>query len=101
MYCDDRVVSMPLEAMELYSRMMEADGTVEPEAVLVTSMLPACGDTSTLSLRKKIHGYIERKQLTESVGTDRYMQAKSGCLDRARDGFEDMNSSNVVSWKRL
>ncbi|CAH8295262.1 unnamed protein product [Eruca vesicaria subsp. sativa] len=90
--------AMPVEAMELYSRMME------PDAVSITSVLPACGDTSALSLGKKIHGYVERKKLIPNVLVENAlidMYAKCGCLDRARDVFESMKSRDVVSWTAM
>ncbi|CAL9247078.1 unnamed protein product [Arabidopsis halleri] len=94
--------AMPVEAVELYSG-MEADG-FEPDAVSITSVLPACGDTSALSLGKKIHEYIERKKLIpnrllENALIDMY--AKCGCLDRARDVFENMKSRDVVTWTAM
>ncbi|CAG7888498.1 unnamed protein product [Brassica rapa] len=95
--------AMPLEAVELYSRMMEADG-IEPDSVSVTSVLPACGDTSALSLGKKIHGYVERKKLIPNLLVENAlidMYAKCGCLDRARDVFENMKSRDVVSWTAM
>ncbi|ESQ45624.1 hypothetical protein EUTSA_v10010175mg [Eutrema salsugineum] len=94
--------AMPREAVELYS-CMEADG-IEPDAVSITSVLPACGDTSALSLGKKIHGYIERKKLIPNLLLENAlidMYAKCGCLDRARDVFENMKSRDVVSWTAM
>ncbi|CAH8267962.1 unnamed protein product [Arabidopsis lyrata] len=94
--------AMPVEAVELYSG-MEADG-FEPDAVSITSVLPACGDTSALSLGKKIHGYIERKKLIPNLLLENAlidMYAKCGCLDRARDVFENMKSRDVVSWTAM
>ncbi|CAD5325274.1 unnamed protein product [Arabidopsis thaliana] len=94
--------AMPVEAVELYSR-MEADG-FEPDAVSITSVLPACGDTSALSLGKKIHGYIERKKLIPNLLLENAlidMYAKCGCLEKARDVFENMKSRDVVSWTAM
>ncbi|XP_010515259.1 PREDICTED: putative pentatricopeptide repeat-containing protein At3g49142 [Camelina sativa] len=94
--------AMPVEAVELYSR-MEADG-FEPDAVSITSVLPACGDTSALSLGKKIHGYIERKKLIPNLLLENAlidMYAKCGCLDRERDVFENMKSRDIVSWTAM
>nr|VDD50662.1 unnamed protein product [Brassica oleracea] len=95
--------AMPVEALELYSRMMEADG-IEPDSVSITSVLPACGDTSALSLGKKIHEYVQRKKLIPNLLVENAlidMYAKCGCLDRARDVFENMKSRDVVSWTAM
>ncbi|KAL1217276.1 putative pentatricopeptide repeat-containing protein [Cardamine amara subsp. amara] len=94
--------AMPVEAVELYSR-MEADG-FEPDAVSITSVLPACGDTSALSTGKKIHEYINRKKLIPNLLLENAlidMYAKCGCLDRARDVFENMRSRDIVSWTAM
>ncbi|CAA7056023.1 unnamed protein product [Microthlaspi erraticum] len=94
--------AMPVEAVELYSR-MEADG-FEPDAVSITSVLPACGDTSALTLGRRIHGYIERKKLIPNMLLENAlidMYAKCGCLERARDVFEKMKSRDVVSWTAM
>ncbi|CAN8268232.1 unnamed protein product [Cochlearia groenlandica] len=94
--------TMPVEAVELYSR-MEANG-IEPDAVSITSVLPACGDTSALSLGKKIHGYIDKKKLTPNMLLENAlidMYGKCGCLDRARDVFENMKCRDVVSWTAM
>lgn len=94
--------SMSAEAVELFSRMEMAG--VEPDAVTLASVLPACGDLSALSLGKKIHEFIERKRMRpnlvlENALVDAY--ANCGSLKAAREVFDGMNGKDVVSWTSI
>ncbi|KAK9665360.1 hypothetical protein RND81_14G107300 [Saponaria officinalis] len=94
--------SMAAEAVDLYSR-MEANG-IEPDGVTITSILPACGDLSAVSLGRKIHKYVERKRLRPNLSLENAlidMYAKCGCLREARDVFDTMQSRDIVSWTSI
>ncbi|CAL9203871.1 unnamed protein product [Musa hybrid cultivar] len=88
-------------AIELCEKMMAG---VEPDAVTLASVLPACGDLSALSLGKKIHEVIERKRMLpnlvlENALVDAY--ANCGSLEAAREVFDGMNGKDVVSWTSI
>lgn len=94
--------SMYVPAVELYSE-MEAHG-IEPDAVTVASVLPACGDLSALLLGRRIHEYVERKRLRPNLSLENAlidMYAKCGCLDDARKVFDEMVYRDVVSWTSM
>ena len=94
--------SMPGEAMDLFQQ-MEACG-LEPDAVTIASILPACGDLSAVLLGRRIHQYVDSKKfrpnlLLENAFMDMY--AKCGCLGEAREVFHSMEFQDVVSWTSL
>ncbi|OVA01890.1 Pentatricopeptide repeat [Macleaya cordata] len=94
--------SMPAEAVELYSQ-MEVKG-IEPDAVTIASVLPACGDLSALMQGKKIHEYVVRKKLGPNLFLENAlvdMYAKCGCLLDARKVFDGMRNRDVVSWTSM
>ncbi|KAJ8898636.1 hypothetical protein K2173_004620 [Erythroxylum novogranatense] len=91
--------AMPNEAVELYKQ-MEFHG-VEPNAVTITSILPACGDLSAVLLGRRIHEYVKRKKLQPNLLLENAlidMYARCGCLADARAVFDQMLSRDVISW---
>ncbi|WOL09674.1 hypothetical protein Cni_G18427 [Canna indica] len=94
--------SMSAEAVELFLR-SEMEG-VEPDAVTLSSVLPACGDLSALSLGKRIHEFIERRRLRPNLVLENAlmdMYANCGCLKDARELFETMKGKDLVSWTSI
>ncbi|XP_057951103.1 putative pentatricopeptide repeat-containing protein At3g49142 [Malania oleifera] len=94
--------SMPAEAVDLYSR-MEAQG-IDPDAVTLSSVLPACGDLSALLLGRKIHKYVGVKRLRPNLLLENAlvdMYAKCGCLWDAREVFDQMQLRDVASWTSI
>ncbi|KAF5190558.1 Pentatricopeptide repeat [Thalictrum thalictroides] len=94
--------SLPAEAVELFSQ-MKAQG-VEPDSVTIASILPACGDLSALEQGKRIHEYVVRKKLGPNLFLDNAlvdMYAKCGCLQAAREVFDEMQNRDVVSWTSM
>ncbi|KAK9162235.1 hypothetical protein Syun_003137 [Stephania yunnanensis] len=94
--------SMPDKALELFSQ-METNG-IEPDAVTLASVLPACGDLSALTLGRQIHEYVVRKKLCPNLILENAlvdMYAKCGCLRAAREVFDAMKSHDVVSWTSM
>lgn len=94
--------SMSTEAVGLYSQ-MEAQG-IEPDAITIASVLPACGDISAVSLGKGIHRYIELKRLRPNLSIENAlidMYAKCGCLLEARKVFDEMRIRDVISWTSM
>ena len=91
--------SMPGEAINLYLQMEECG--IEPDAVTIASVLPACGDLSALSLGRRMHEYVERKKLRPNLLLENAlvdMYAKCGSLRDAREVFDTMKFQDVVSW---
>ncbi|TXG71076.1 hypothetical protein EZV62_006011 [Acer yangbiense] len=83
--------SMPTEAIDLYSQ-MGVQG-IEPDAISVASVHPACGDLSALLLGRQIHQDVERNKLRPNLLLENAlidMYAKCGSLAEARAVFEGM-----------
>ncbi|XP_041011928.1 putative pentatricopeptide repeat-containing protein At3g49142 [Juglans microcarpa x Juglans regia] len=94
--------SMPEKAVNLYLQMV-AYG-IEPDAVTIASVLPACGDLSALSLGRRMHDYVERKKLRPNLLLENAlvdMYAKCGSLRDAREVFDRMKFRDVVSWTSM
>ncbi|XP_057525667.1 putative pentatricopeptide repeat-containing protein At3g49142 [Amaranthus tricolor] len=94
--------SMAAEAIDIYSR-LEASG-IDPDAVTFTSILPACGDLSAISLGRKIHKLAEKKWLFPNLPVENAlidMYAKCGCLREAREVFDSMRIRDIVSWTSM
>ncbi|XP_042504454.1 putative pentatricopeptide repeat-containing protein At3g49142 [Macadamia integrifolia] len=94
--------SMPAKAVELF-RQMEAND-VEPDAVTIASVLPACGDLSALMQGRKIHEYVVTKRLCPNMFLENAlvdMYANCGCLQDARQVFDGMQRRDVVSWTSM
>ncbi|KAG6519456.1 putative pentatricopeptide repeat-containing protein At3g49142 [Zingiber officinale] len=94
--------SMPREAVDLFSK-MEIAG-IEPDAVTLASILPACGDSSAFTLGRRIHQLIEMKRMRPNLVLENAlmdMYANCGCLKTAREIFDSMNWKDVVSWNSI
>lgn len=94
--------SMPAEAVDMFSH-MKTHG-VDPDSVSIASVLPACGDLSALFLGKRIHEYVVRKRLQPNLSLENAlidMYAKCGCLECAKEVFDQMKFRDVVSWTSM
>ena len=94
--------SMASEAVDLFLQMEEYK--IDPDAVTIASVLPACGDLSALLLGRRIHQHVEKKKLRPNLLVENAlmdMYAKCGCLREAREVFESMKFHDVVSWTSL
>ncbi|GMN44481.1 hypothetical protein TIFTF001_013672 [Ficus carica] len=94
--------SMPSEAVDQFLHMEACE--IEPDAVTIASILPACGDLSALLLGRRLHQYVERKKLLPNLLLENAlmdMYAKCGCLQDARKVFDSMEFRDVVSWTSL
>ncbi|KZV51928.1 pentatricopeptide repeat-containing protein-like [Dorcoceras hygrometricum] len=75
-----------------------------PDAVSITTVLPAVSSTAGLLKGKAIHGYYIRLQIPEDIQVDNAlmgMYIKSGCLNYAQNMFNSMSKRNLVSWNSI
>lgn len=73
---------------------------IEPDAVTIASVLPACGDPLALSLGRQMHEYVEMKKLRPNLLLENSlvdMYAKCGSLQDAREVFDRTKFHDVVS----
>nr|KYP51109.1 Pentatricopeptide repeat-containing protein At1g20230 family [Cajanus cajan] len=91
------------EALEVFRRDMQADG-VEPNAVTIPSLIPACGNVSALTQGKEIHCFSLRKGIFDDVYVGSAlidMYAKCGRIQLSRHCFDRMSAPNLVSWNAV
>lgn len=94
--------SMSSKAIDLFLA-MEGD-KIEPDSVTFASVLPACGDLSALLVGRKIHEFVERKNLLPNLALENAlmdMYAKCGSLIDSRKVFDEMQFRDVVSWTSM
>ncbi|KAI6683673.1 hypothetical protein NL676_029586 [Syzygium grande] len=85
------------EAMSLFEEMRSSN--VDPDKMILSSILSACARAGNLTYGKKIHEYIAEN----NVILDPHMQsalismyASSGCMDLAQEFFDKMSPKNLV-----
>ncbi|RZB92407.1 Pentatricopeptide repeat-containing protein, partial [Glycine soja] len=82
---------------------MQADG-VEPNAVTIPSLIPACGNISALMHGKEIHCFSLRRGIFDDVYVGSAlidMYAKCGRIQLSRCCFDKMSAPNLVSWNAV
>ncbi|CAN1785266.1 Pentatricopeptide repeat-containing protein At2g20540, partial [Linum perenne] len=90
------------DALELFGKMQMAGN--EPDEISVVSVLPACAQLGALEVGKWMHMYCERKGLlkkTNICNALMEMYAKCGCIDQARQLFDQMRKRDVISWSTM
>lgn len=93
---------LPKEALEVFHTMLSHG--MEPDKVVLSSVLSACASMGALDYGSWIHRYIKFKAIEQDVhiGTSMIdMYAKCGCLDMALEIFNNMPIKNVRSWNAL
>ncbi|XP_066366565.1 pentatricopeptide repeat-containing protein At4g21300 [Miscanthus floridulus] len=93
---------MSEEALQMFRYLLEQ--CIEPNAVTVASVLPACAGMAALPLGQEIHGYVlrnayEGKCYVESALMDMY--AKCGRLDLSHYIFSKMSLKDEVTWNSM
>nr|KYP39192.1 Pentatricopeptide repeat-containing protein At4g21065 family [Cajanus cajan] len=96
----------PVEAIELFRRMLECG--VEVNEATVVAVLRACADSGALSLGRRVHDIVEECGIgigihsMSNVATALVdMYAKSGCIESARKVFDDVVDKDVFVWTAM
>ncbi|KAJ0970869.1 hypothetical protein J5N97_018828 [Dioscorea zingiberensis] len=90
------------KALEVYETMRSCG--FEPDSVTFATVFSACARVLDLERGGRMHEELIRKrvELDEFVGSAIVdMYGKCGCLDRAREVFEGIQTKNVVSWNTM
>ncbi|XP_024964719.1 pentatricopeptide repeat-containing protein At3g12770-like [Cynara cardunculus var. scolymus] len=88
------------EGLKLFRKMI-TDAKIKPDAVAISSILPACARMAAHKNGREIHGYLVRNTVPMNLKVENAlidMYAKSGCLEYASMIFLRMKSKDVVSW---
>lgn len=93
----------PREAVRLF-REMESAG-VQPNEVTVVAVLAACADLGELDLGKRVHEFAKQcsfqKNNVRVCNTLIDMYINCGCVEKARQVFDEMAERTVVSWSAM
>ncbi|KAA8533787.1 hypothetical protein F0562_031304 [Nyssa sinensis] len=77
---------------------------VEPDKLILTSVLSACSSLGALDYGRWVHEYIDCRGIKwdSHIGTAMVdMYAKCGCIEMALQTFYGMSSRNVFTWNAL
>ncbi|KAG0503641.1 hypothetical protein HPP92_003713 [Vanilla planifolia] len=99
-YSTDRSYSN--EAVKLYCKLNQVG--VKVDNVIICSMLNVSANESSLELGRQIHACAIKNQLNHDVALQNslvHMYAKSGELQLAQLAFDEMQTTNVISWTSL
>ncbi|KAH9313903.1 hypothetical protein KI387_022530 [Taxus chinensis] len=91
------------KALVIFEEMQMVEGML-PDAVVMVSVLQACGDLGDLQQGMLVHDYVVRCgfELDVQVGNSLVaMYAKCGSTESSRQVFEKMTQKNVVSWTAM
>ncbi|KAK9278733.1 hypothetical protein L1049_028309 [Liquidambar formosana] len=93
------------DALELFSRMLQQDNSILPNAFTISCALMACARLGALRFGRQIHAYVLRNRFESVVlfvaNCLIDMYSKSGDIDAARIVFDNMYQRNSVSWTSL
>ncbi|XP_015878068.3 pentatricopeptide repeat-containing protein At4g38010 [Ziziphus jujuba] len=92
----------PKESLELFWNMQNSG--IEPDEIILTSVLSACASLGALDHGRWVHEYIDRMGIKWDIhiGTSMIdMYAKCGSIKMALQVFNDMPSRNVLTWNAL
>ncbi|CAL9145768.1 unnamed protein product [Musa hybrid cultivar] len=87
------------EALALFQQMQEAE--VEPNEIVIVSVLSACAHLGALNLGKWIHNYIRKKKIRADIYVGNSlidMYSKCGCIMDAFEVFMEMKEKDTLSW---
>ncbi|KAJ7560407.1 hypothetical protein O6H91_04G128300 [Diphasiastrum complanatum] len=90
------------EALALYEQMKQEG--LQPDDVTYVVLLKACASIAALEQGKQLHSAIiksgfESNAMVGNILVDMY--AKCGCIEDARQVFNNMRERNVVSWNAM
>lgn len=92
----------PEKALCLFRAMLNEN--FKPNRVTLISILPACGDLSSITLGKSLHCYIIKGDFSNDIPVDTAlvsMYARCGHFDCAIKTFDKMSCKDVVTWNAL
>ncbi|PON69935.1 Pentatricopeptide repeat [Parasponia andersonii] len=92
----------PKESLELFFQMQQSG--LEPDKIILTSVLSACASVGALDYGRWVHEYIDRRGIKWDIqiGTAMIdMYAKCGCMKMALQTFNEMPCRNIITWNAL
>lgn len=92
----------PKESLALFWNMQNSG--IEPDEIILTSVLTACASLGALNYGRWVHEYIDRRGIKWDIhiGTSMIdMYAKCGNIKMALQVFNDLPCRNVLTWNAL
>lgn len=93
---------LTVEAIQLFQRMLEVG--VDVNEATVISVLRGCADSGALSVGRKVHGIVKEKGIDFKANVCTaliHMYSKCGCLESAREVFDDVLDRDVFVWTAM
>jgi pentatricopeptide repeat protein len=90
------------DALELFRQMQRTQ--VKPDAIVITSVLSACGQLGALDLGRWIHEYVRRNKIEADTIMHNSlidMYAKCGSTKEALQVFKEMKEKDTLSWNSI
>ncbi|KAF7817152.1 pentatricopeptide repeat-containing protein [Senna tora] len=91
-----------VDALEIF-RQMQIVG-IDPDEISIVSVLPACAHLGALEVGKWIHMYSDKNGFLKKTSISNAlieMYAKCGCIDQARNLFDQLIERDVISWSTM
>ncbi|XP_023771226.1 pentatricopeptide repeat-containing protein DOT4, chloroplastic [Lactuca sativa] len=88
------------EGLKLFRKMVNED-KIKPDAVAVSTILPACARMAAHKNGRELHGYLIRNKIPINLKLNNAlidMYAKSGNLEYSSTIFSRTKSKDIVSW---
>ncbi|XP_054789259.1 pentatricopeptide repeat-containing protein At2g20540 isoform X2 [Prosopis cineraria] len=77
---------------------------IEPDEISIVSALPACAHLGALEVGKWIHMYSDKNEFSKKTSICNAlieMYNKCGCVDQARNLFDQLVERDVISWSTM
>ncbi|CAN6451777.1 unnamed protein product [Victoria cruziana] len=90
------------DALALFARMI-SEG-LNPDSVILSTVIPGCGRNGAVGLGKSVHGLVEKSGFESDLCVMNAlvdMYCKCGSIHDAKCLFENMDMKDVVSWSTI
>ncbi|KAI4316167.1 hypothetical protein L6164_024173 [Bauhinia variegata] len=90
------------DALDIFRKMQVAG--IEPDEISLISVLPACSQLGALEVGRWIHLYSDKNGFLQKTNISNAlieMYSKCGCIDEARNLFDELAHRDVISWSTM
>ncbi|KAK7327697.1 hypothetical protein VNO77_21785 [Canavalia gladiata] len=90
---------LPCEALDTFRQMLSSG--IQPQEIVMTGVLGACSQVSSLRLGKEVHSFALKAHLTEDTFVTCAlidMYAKCGCVEQSQNIFDSLHKKDDAVW---